>query len=106
MPWHSLLAFLRVSTNPRVFGRPLSIGSAWEQVLEWIDHPQTWIPEPTDDHAEVLGKILTGMQITAKLIPDAHLAAIAIEHGLTVCSADADFARFPGVTWVNPLANS
>jgi uncharacterized protein len=103
IPWHSLLAFLRLSTNPRLFGRPLPIRTAWQEVLDWVNHPRTWIPEPTDDHAEVLGKILTGMQITAKLIPDAHLAAIAIEHGLTVCSADADFARFPGVSWTNPL---
>jgi toxin-antitoxin system PIN domain toxin len=103
IPWQSSLAFLRLATNPRLFTRPLEIGAAWQQVLEWLDHPRVWIPEPTDDHPEVLGRILVAAQATGNLVPDAHLAALAIEHGLTLCSADSDFARFEGVDWVNPL---
>jgi len=64
--------------------------------MEWLDHPRVWIPEATDEHAAVLGLLLEA-NVTGNLIPDAHLAALAIEHGLTVCSADADFARFAGV---------
>lgn len=104
IPWQTSLAFLRLGTNPRLFGRPLGIQAAWQQVTEWLMHPRVWIPEPTRDHALVLGEILSKAQATGNLVPDAHLAAIAIEHGLTVCSADSDFARFPGVAWRNPLS--
>lgn len=103
IPWQSSLAFLRLATNPRLFGRPMGIRGAWQQVIEWLDYPGVWIPEPTEDHALVLGRILGQAQATGNLVPDAHLAAIAIEHGLTVCSADSDFARFPGLAWRNPL---
>lgn len=103
IPWQSSLAFLRLATNPRLFGRPLGIREAWQQVAEWLEHPRVWIPEPTEDHAVILGRILGQAQATGNLVPDAHLAAIAIEHGLTVCSADSDFARFPELEWVNPL---
>jgi uncharacterized protein len=104
IPWQSSLAFLRLATNPRLFGRPLQIQQAWQQVTEWLKHPRVWVPEPTEDHAVALGRVLGEAQATGNLVPDAHLAAIAIEHGLTVCSADSDFARFRGIAWRNPLA--
>lgn len=104
LPWPSLLAFLRISTNPRVFSRPLSIGQAWEQVSEWLELPGVWVPEPTDGHARVLGQLLTAANAAANLVSDGHLAAIAVQHGLEICSTDADYARFPGVRWRNPLA--
>ena len=103
IPWQSSLAFLRLATNPRIFRRPLAIGAAWRQVTEWLEHPRVWIPEPGADHIVVLGRLLDRVHATGNVVPDAHLAALAIEHGLTVCSADADFGRFPDVTWVNPL---
>ena len=105
IPWQTSLAFLRLATNPRLFGRPLGIQAAWEQVTEWLSHPRVWIPEPAEDHGAVLGKLLSGAQATGNLVPDANLAAIAIGHGLTLCSADSDFARFPGLAWRNPLAS-
>ena len=104
LPWHSLLAFLRISTNARAFTPPLTIGEAWEQVLEWLSLPQVWIPQPGERHAEVLGQLLESTGATGNLIPDAHLAALAVEHGLTLCSTDGDFARFGTVRWENPLA--
>ena len=103
IPWQSSLAFLRLATNPRLFGQPLAISAAWQQVADWLNHPRVWIPEPTDAHPIVLGDLLARANASGNLIPDAHLAAIAIEHGLTVCSADADFARFPDVSWLNPI---
>ncbi len=100
------MAFLRLATNPRLFGRPLPAAAAWAQVAEWLEHPRVWIPQPTDEHGAVLGELLERSRASANLVPDAHLAAIAIQHGLTLCSADSDFARFPGLKWTNPLADA
>jgi uncharacterized protein len=82
--------------------RPVPIAQAWARVEEWLALPQSWIPVPTDRHRQILAELLTG-ESRAELANDAHLAALAVEHGLTVCSADSDFARFPGVRWENPL---
>jgi len=106
IPWQASLAFLRLATNARVFAQPLTIAAAWKQMMEWLDHPRVWIPEPTEEHAPVLRDLLLDANVTGNLIADAHLAAIAIEHGLTVCSADSDFARFAGVSWFNPIADA
>jgi uncharacterized protein len=103
-PWHSLLAFVRLSANPRVFPRPLTIPDAWRQVEEWLDCQAVWIPMPTDRHRPILASLLAQVGGGPNLVSDAHLAALAIEHGLTLCSADGDFARFPGLRWENPLA--
>jgi uncharacterized protein len=104
LPWASLLAFLRVVTNPRVFERPEPIANAWEQVMAWLECEPAWVPEPTERHSRLLGEFLTLPGLLANLVPDAHLAALAMEHGLTLCSTDGDFARFPGLAWRNPLA--
>ena len=102
--WLSLLAFLRVATNPRAFRSPLTMAVAWEQVSTWLSVETVWTPEPTERHATVLGELLALPGVYGNLVPDAHLAALAIEHGLTLCSTDGDFARFPGLTWLNPLS--
>ena len=106
LPWPSLLAFVRLASNPRIFAKPLSAEDAWAQVCEWLDHPRVWVPEPTPDHREVLGRFLVDGRATGNLVPDAHLAALAVCHGLTLCSTDSDFARFDGLDWRNPLAPS
>jgi len=103
LPWPSLLGFLRITTNPRVFERPLAVAAAWRQVLDWLGCRPAWIPVPTDRHVHVLGSLLLKGGAAANHVPDAHLAALAIEHGLTLCSTDGDFARFPGLRWENPL---
>ena len=102
LPWQSLLGFVRLVTNPRIFPRPESAARAWDQVVDWLDAAPTWVPVPTDRHAEVLGTLVPAVS-GPNLWPDAHLAALAIEHGLTVMSTDGDFARFPGLRWENPL---
>lgn len=104
LPWESLIAFVRVSTNPRVFEDPLDPSRAWSLVEEWLAAPAVWTPLPTDRHAEVLGGLLRKYRVSAKLVPDAHLAALAMQHGLELCSADTDFARFSEIHWRNPLA--
>lgn len=103
LPWTSLLAFLRLVTNPRVFEQAEPIASAWGQVLAWLGCETVWIPEAGERHAELLGELLALPGIQGNLVPDAHLAALAIEHGLTLCSTDGDFARFPRLRWTNPL---
>jgi uncharacterized protein len=104
LPWATLVAFLRLVTNPRVFERPEPMARAWDQVSSWLDSAVAWIPQPTAKHREVLGGLLRG-GAQANLVPDAHLAALAIEHGLVLCSSDSDFARFPNLRWDNPLAD-
>jgi toxin-antitoxin system PIN domain toxin len=104
LPWHSLLAFLRIVTNPRVFPKPEPMPEAWKQVEAWLDCEVGWIPEPTERHREVLGSLLAGTGMQANLVPDAHLAALAIEHGLSLCSTDGAFSRFRNLRWQNPLS--
>ncbi len=104
LPWPSLLVFLRVMTHPRVFARPEPMAGAWRQVLAWLDCGCVWIPQPTDRHREVLGTLLAASAVQANLVQDAHLAALAIEHGLIMCSTDGDFERFAGLRRVNPLS--
>jgi uncharacterized protein len=104
LPWVSLLGFLRIATNARAFRSPLTMASAWQQVTNWLSAESVWTPTPTDRHAAVLGKLLVLPGVHGNLAPDAHLAALAMEHGLTLCSTDGDFARFPELSWRNPLA--
>jgi uncharacterized protein len=96
--------FLRLVTNARVFERPESIAQAWQQVRDWLACDSVWIPQPTERHVAVLDEPLSQHGVHANLVPDAHLAALAIEHGLTLCSTDGDFARFSNLRWLNPLA--
>jgi len=103
LPWPTLLTFLRLVTNPRVFEHAELIADAWRQVLAWLDCETAWIPQPGERHAEVLAHFLDIPGVHANLVPDAHLAALAMEHGLVLCSTDGDFARFPGLRWLNPL---
>jgi toxin-antitoxin system PIN domain toxin len=105
LPWGSLLAFLRLVTNARVFERPEPIVDAWLQVRAWLACEAAWIPQPTERHADLLNELLTLPGVHGNLVPDAHLAALALEHGLTLCSTDGDFARFPKLRWQNPIAD-
>jgi len=104
LPWISLGAFVRISTNPRASTNPLSAAEAWEYVADWLASDVAWIPNPTERHAEVLRSLLLRYDLRANMVTDAQLAALAIEHGLVVYSADTDFARFSEITWRNPLA--
>jgi uncharacterized protein len=103
LPWASLLAFLRLVSNPRVFQRPLSMAEAWSRVDAWLSSGPVWVPEPTQRHAEILARLLAAPGVHGNLVPDAHLAALAIEHGLELNSTDGDFARFAELKWRNPL---
>ena len=106
LPWQSLGAFLRIVTHPRISTRPLDPSEAWERVQEWLACDVTWLPVPTERHPTILGELIVRYHLRGNLIPDAHLAALAIEHGVDICSADTDFARFDEVRWNNPLATN
>jgi uncharacterized protein len=102
-PWPTIAAFLRIATHPRAFDRPLSAATAWERVVDWLAAPVAWTPGPGPEHQRILGDLITSHDVRGNLVPDAILAALAIEHGLTLCSTDADFGRFRGLRWEDPL---
>ncbi|MDQ3979231.1 MAG: PIN domain-containing protein [Actinomycetota bacterium] len=102
--WPTVLAFLRVSTHPRALERPLDIGAAWAVVQGWLDRPNVWTPLPTERHPRILARLLVEARASGNHTTDAHLAALAIEWGLQLQSADRDFSRYPGLRWRDPLA--
>ncbi len=102
--WTVLSAFIRIGTNPRVFEHPLSLEQALARVQSWLDQPCTRVVRPTERHWTVFKQVLKDGQAVANLVTDAHLAALAIEHGCELASTDSDFARFPKLKWKNPLA--
>ena len=95
--WAVLGAFIRIATNPRVFEHPLSLEQALSRVQSWMDQPCTRLVYPTERHWTVFRKMLLDGQAVANLVTDAHLAALAAEHGCDLMSTDSDFSRFTGV---------
>ena len=102
--WPTIVAFLRISTHPRALRRPLDINVAWSEVKRWLERPNVWIPVPTERHPGILDELLRKGAATGNHVPDADLAALALEWGLELLSADRDFARYPGRRWRDPLA--
>ena len=102
--WLTLWAFLRISTNPRVFERPLTAAEAEAAVAAWLASPVAGILEPGDRHWDILRSLLRRGQAAGPLVMDAALAALAVEHGAILHTTDRDFSRFPGLRWTNPLA--
>jgi len=99
----TMLGFVRLVTNRRVFATPLTVAEATEYVSSWLAQPNTTIVAPTPRHWPLLEGLLHATGIGANLTTDAHIAALAIEHGYTVYSNDADFGRFENLRWENPL---
>jgi toxin-antitoxin system PIN domain toxin len=102
--WTVLLGFARISTNPQIYRHPLSSPEALDLIDGWLAQPVAKVVEPTVRHAAVLRELLEPLGVGGNLVSDAHLAALAIEHGAELCSRDNDFARFSGLRWVDPLA--
>ena len=102
--WVVLLAFVRLVTSPRVFESPLRVNEALDAVDAWLAAPCATVVHPGPRHAVVLRQLLEPLGTGGNLTSDAHLAALALEHDAELCSADADFSRFPGIRWSNPLA--
>ena len=99
LPWASIVAFQRIATHPRASRRPLAPARAWWHLPRWLDADTTWIPLPGPKHAAIFAGLVADGDLRGNLATDAHLAALAIEHAIGVCSFDSDFARFPGVAW-------
>lgn len=104
IPWQSLVAFLRISTHPRASQSPLTPEDALGYVEDWLTADPVWTPVPGPRHGELLADLVGRYQLRGNLISDAHLAALALEHGIPLVSADTDFARFTDLRWINPLA--
>lgn len=102
LPWVSLTAFQRIVTHPRISANPLTPADAWSYVTAWLEADQSWVPTPGGRHHDILGQLLIHGDLRGNLVTDAHLAALAIEHGTSICSFDSDFARFQGLHWTSP----
>lgn len=103
LSWNVLLGFIRLSTRATVFSSPLRVEEALDVVAGWLEQPVVTVIHPTERHASVLRELLVPLGTGGNLTSDAHLAALAIEHGAELCSMDADFSRFPGLRWVHPF---
>lgn len=101
--WSVLLAVVRLATRPAVFRDPMTADEALDLIDGWLAQPGAVVVHPTDRHPVVLRELLAPMGTAGNLVSDAHLAALSIEHGAELCSSDADFSRFSGVRWVDPL---
>lgn len=104
--WVTLLAFLRLTTHPQVFERPLAMAEAAGQVAGWLDRPCAAILQPSGRHWPIFERLLEEGQVRGPLVMDAHLAALAIEHGAELCTLDRDFRRFDGLRLLDPTAES
>lgn len=103
LPWVTIGGFVRVITNRRALARPVSVEQAISIVDEWLAEPAIHLIRPGEGHWPILQRMLRAVKVGGNLVTDAHLAALAIEHDCELCSADTDFARFPGLRWRNPL---
>jgi uncharacterized protein len=103
MTWIVLLAFIRLSTRAAVVERPLGVDAAIGLVESWLAQPCVTVVHPTERHATLLRQLLLPLGAAGNLTSDAHLAALAIEHGAQLCSCDSDFSRFSGLRWIDPL---
>ncbi len=103
LAWATILAFLRISTAPRIFENPLTTDEATAVVSSWLVQPSVTVLDPGERHWAILNTLLVKTQSRGALVSDAHLAALAIEHGAALCTSDRGFVRFPGLRVVNPL---
>jgi hypothetical protein len=103
LAWALILGFIRITTHRQVLANPLSARAASDHVRSWLAQPQVLILHPGDRHAEIFFGLLDQLGTAGNLTTDAHLAALSIEHQSELHTTDADFARFPGVRWRNPL---
>lgn len=104
LPWAVTLAFVRLTTKPVIMTAPYTIDQALDVVDGWLARPNVVVVHPTDRHASILRELLGPLGAGGNLTTDAHLAALAIEHGAELCSCDADFSRFSGLRWRDPLS--
>ena len=103
LAWIVVLAFIRITTRPRILARPLEVAQALDYIDEWLRLPMVKLISPTDNHWAIYNRLQRLVGSAGNLSSDAHLAALALEQGADIYSADYDFKRFPGVRHINPL---
>jgi uncharacterized protein len=103
LPWVTLWAFIRLSTNPRIYPNPRPASEVFAIVAEWLAQPGVVTVQPGPRHARILEQLVIEFSASGPLVTDAVLAALAIEHGAELASTDQDFRRFPQLRWINPL---
>jgi uncharacterized protein len=104
LPWAVIHAFLRLTTGKVVLPRPLDTNTATSIVDDWLALPTVTIVEPGRGYWPIFRELLRKAEISGKMVSDAHLAALTLEHDATLCTADRDFRRFAGLRVINPLA--
>jgi toxin-antitoxin system PIN domain toxin len=102
--WSVLTAFVRLSTHASIFEQPLTSAQAFDIIEGWLEQPSVIVVHPGNRHHIMMRELLEPLGTAGNLVPDAHLAALALEHGATLHSSDHDFARFAGLRWIDPLA--
>ena len=102
LAWATLLGFIRLTTNRKVVARPLPVRDVMARIQSWLELPHVHLAQPSDAHFVRLRTELERLGTAANLTTDAHLAVLAMERGYVLCTTDADFARFPGLRWINP----
>ncbi len=103
LAWVTILGFVRITTHRGILANPMPVAEACSRIDEWLALPQFHIPVPAEGHFSRLRANLEHLGTAGNLTTDAHLATLAMERGYTLCSSDADFARFPGLKWINPI---
>ena len=103
LPWAVLVAFVRITTNPRAMARPFTLDEAPQLAHEWLRLPSVVVLHPASGHETRFAALCRAASAAGNLVTDAHLAALAMEHNCEMASNDTDFARFPGLRWFNPL---
>lgn len=106
LPWATILGFIRIMTHPRIQQRPMRVSDCLRRVQAWLDQPHVELLSPGEHHVAILFGFLANLGTAGNLTTDAHLAAIAVEYQAELASTDADFARFPGLRWFNPLGRT
>jgi uncharacterized protein len=101
--WNTLHAFLRISTNIRAYPNPFTPSEAIAIVCQWLERPHVGVLDPGERYLQIFSDLMTNFQIRGAMVMDAHLAALALEHGAKVCTHDADFFRFPDLSIVDPI---
>ena len=105
-PWHTLLGFVRLTTRPVIMSPPLTADAAFDHVDRWLAQPCAAVVHPGERHGALVRQLLAAVGVAGNRVPDAHLAALTIEHGATLCSRDEDFGRFPGLRWIDPISGA
>lgn len=103
LAWVVVLGFLRLSTSPRVFARPLSPTAALSKVDAWLARDVVRLVREKEEHWTAIKRVVGEAGTMANMTTDAHLAALALTHDAVLASTDRGFSRFPGLRWTNPL---